>query len=131
MDIPTIHFTQAQFDALRILPTGTYNQPEGRYLSSTGQWLYIAPGKCAVIEIAKPQRLALEKLARYPSKRDAIHGRKVKIFSKQWGSYWRPGGAGYTPDARDAGVFTAGDAWERTRHCGREKGIEFEILPAT
>lgn len=52
----------------------------------------------------------------------------VRIYSGEWRLYWRANGCGYTDDPRDAGVYAWGDAWDRTSHCGPEKGIEYRVL---
>jgi hypothetical protein len=53
VNLTTKHMTQAEFDGLRISDSGAYDQPACRYQTSTGQWLYIAPGECAVIEVTE------------------------------------------------------------------------------
>jgi len=63
-----------------------------------------------------------------PSLVNLINKCKVLIRSSQWGSYWRPGGAGYTERKSHAGVFDFEDAFLSTRHCGPEKGIHFQII---
>ncbi len=59
--------------------------------------------------------------------------RKVHIFSGEWGMYWCPNSSGYTPSKSEAGVYTLGDAWNTSSHCGPEKGIRYEFcdLPLT
>lgn len=57
------------------------------------------------------------------------HGTKlVRIWSGEWRLYWRPNGAGYTPDSGEAGVYTLADAIQRTRHCGPEKHIVYRFI---
>lgn len=55
-------------------------------------------------------------------------GRPVRIWSDEHRAYWREGGAGYTAQPHQAGVYTFNDAYSRTRHCGPEKGIVYEIV---
>lgn len=56
------------------------------------------------------------------------HGtRKVLIWSAQWSMYWREGGAGYMNRVSEAGIYTLRDAWNRTCHCGPEKGIHYDL----
>lgn len=50
-----------------------------------------------------------------------------RIYSSQWGYYWRPNGRGYGPK-EDAGIYTFKDAYSRTSHCGSEKGIWYDFL---
>ncbi|MFT6904977.1 MAG: hypothetical protein ACJAS1_001631 [Oleiphilaceae bacterium] len=51
--------------------------------------------------------------------------RKVRIIGGGW--YWRPKRAGYTDSVEHAGVYTMGDAWNASAHCGEEKGIMYEF----
>lgn len=57
-------------------------------------------------------------------------GRRVLIWSKEHATWWRPESAGYTQDADEAGVYDFADAWDRTKHCGPEKGIVFYYMPS-
>ena len=57
--------------------------------------------------------------------------KQVYIWSREHGAYWRPEGSGYTDDKAQAGVFGFEDAFERTKHCGREKLIEYIAVPRT
>ncbi len=52
-------------------------------------------------------------------------GRDVLIWSAEHGAFWRPGAAGYTTKEDEAGVWDFADAYDRTKHCGPEKRIEF------
>lgn len=61
----------------------------------------------------------IEKLSRFDS---------VRIYSKEWRAWWRPNGAGYTDDIKQAGIYTAHDAWKRVSHCGSEKKIELHSV---
>lgn len=59
----------------------------------------------------------------------AKHGhRTVLIYSAQWSSFWKTGGAGYTKDPNQAGLYSLADAFARTCHCGPEKEIHYELL---
>jgi hypothetical protein len=55
--------------------------------------------------------------------------RSVYIWSREHGAYWRQGAAGYTDDRNQAGIFGFEDAFNRTKHCGREKQIEYISAP--
>jgi len=57
-----------------------------------------------------------------------LKGANVYIWSGQWGMYWRPNAAGYTPNKTEAGVYTISDAYEATSHCGWEKRIAYEVV---
>ena len=49
---------------------------------------------------------------------------KVRIYSKEWGAWWRSNGAGYTSDINQSGIYEVDDAWKYVSHCGAEKKIE-------
>jgi hypothetical protein len=55
-------------------------------------------------------------------------GKTVRIWSQQWKSWWRPEAQGYTRDPGQAWVLPFEEAFRRTRHCGPEKGIEFQAV---
>lgn len=50
-----------------------------------------------------------------------------RIYSAQWGYYWRANCAGYSSKS-DAGAYAFKDAYMHTRHCGREKGIWYDFV---
>lgn len=54
--------------------------------------------------------------------------RTVRIWSGEHGAYWRSDSRGYTLDRFDAGYYVFHDAFNRTRHCGPEKRIAFELV---
>ncbi len=57
------------------------------------------------------------------------HGEKpVRIFSRQWGAYWRSGRAGYAYQRDEAGTYTFTEAFDATSHCGEEKGIYYDFI---
>lgn len=58
---------------------------------------------------------------------DAFIRHNVLIWSDEHHAYWRPGGNGYTAIRAKAWVLPFEDAYLRTRHCGPEKRIEFEV----
>ncbi|MBZ8133253.1 hypothetical protein [Afifella sp. IM 167] len=58
----------------------------------------------------------------------AFHGRNVRIWSGEWKLYWRAGSAGYTGKVEEAGVYAFGEALAKTRHCGPEKCIAYELV---
>ena len=55
--------------------------------------------------------------------------RKVYIWSREHGAYWRPEAAGYTDDKDQAGIWDFQKAYLTTQHCGREKHIEYIAVP--
>ena len=57
-----------------------------------------------------------------------FRGRDVRIWSAEHRLYWRPNGQGYTSDRSEAGVYKFEDAVRRTRHCGPEKRIFYELV---
>lgn len=60
--------------------------------------------------------------------RCALGAQPVRIWSREHGAYWRYPAAGYTTLVEEAGVYSLGEAWRRTRHCGPEKGVEFVTI---
>lgn len=62
------------------------------------------------------------------SGREKWNGRTVRIWSSEHGAYWRADASGYTMTADAAGHYEFADAYDRTKHCGPEKGIEFETV---
>ena len=57
-----------------------------------------------------------------------LAGAKVRIWTAQWGAWWRPDSSGYTDDIKQAGIYTFEDAWRRSHHCGPEKRIIYEVV---
>ena len=55
--------------------------------------------------------------------------KRVYIWSREHGAYWRAEAAGYTDDKAQAGIFGFEDAFQQTKHCGREKRIEYIAVP--
>lgn len=53
--------------------------------------------------------------------------RKCRIYSGEWGAYWRQSKGGYT-EKEYAGVFSFKEAYESTSHCGPEKRIYYDFL---
>lgn len=54
--------------------------------------------------------------------------KKVRIYSDQWGSYWRSNRCGYTDKKEEAGIYTFEDAFDASGHCGPEKHILYEFV---
>jgi hypothetical protein len=52
----------------------------------------------------------------------------VRIWSGEHTAYWRSEGRGYTLDPVEAGCYSFREAFERTKHCGPEKRIAFELV---
>lgn len=55
---------------------------------------------------------------------------QCRIWSGEHCGYWRPDGHGYSRSALSAGIYTFWAAYANTSHCGPEKEIAYEILPA-
>ena len=68
-------------------------------------------------------RETLERLKRWPGLFKRFQ--KVRIFSAEWGYFWRGNGIGYTSNPEESDVKTIEDAFKQTRHCGPEKRIQF------
>lgn len=60
--------------------------------------------------------------------RAKLAGKQVLIRSEEHIAWWREGYCGYTTSRAHAGVYLFEDAFEHTRHCGREKRIVFEVV---
>ena len=69
---------------------------------------------------------SLEELKADPRAR--LSGMIVRIWSREHGAFWRENGAGYASSMDGAGAYAFEDAWNRTRHCGPEKGIEYVVV---
>lgn len=54
--------------------------------------------------------------------------RRVRIWSGEYSTYWRPYGNGYTVKAKEAWELPLLDAYVQTDHCGPEKQIFFERI---
>ncbi|MBW5801146.1 hypothetical protein [Halomonas elongata] len=67
------------------------------------------------------KQLTQQHLRRHPEKLERFD--RVRIWSDEWGMWWRPSASGYTPNTEEAGVYDAYDAWARVKHCGPEKRI--------
>ena len=68
-------------------------------------------------------RETLERLKRWPHL--AIRFPHVRIYSAQWGMFWRGKGNGYTENAEESDILDIGIAVARTNHCGPEKQIQY------
>lgn len=71
--------------------------------------------------------LDLESIKANPELESRFSELKCRIFSHQWGYYWREKACGYGKKS-EAGIYTFKDALKRTHHCGPEKGIWFELI---
>jgi hypothetical protein len=69
-----------------------------------------------------------------PAALDNFEMALVRIWSEQHRAYWRRaetgGGAGYVGGGRSAGVWPLKEAFLLAGHCGPEKQIWFEFVPA-
>jgi hypothetical protein len=68
-------------------------------------------------------RETLERIKRWPQL--TLRFPRVRIYSAEHGLYWRKSGQGYTANSAESDVWTCGEAFLRTRHCGPEKRIQF------
>ncbi|BCE02956.1 hypothetical protein [Marinicellulosiphila megalodicopiae] len=71
--------------------------------------------------------ISLQTVKRCPEFLESNKDRECRIYSGQWGYYWRSNGSGYGGKS-EAGIYTFKDAYDRTSHCGKEKGIYFEFI---
>jgi len=51
---------------------------------------------------------------------------KVRIYSEEHHSWWKPNELGYTTDILQAGIYDVDDAWYATKHFPAEKKVSFE-----
>jgi hypothetical protein len=77
--------------------------------------------------INKDGFVSLEAIKANPELAKQFVGMTCRIYSDQWGYYWRERCAGYGK-ADEAGIYDFDYALNRTHHCGPEKGIWFELL---
>lgn len=63
--------------------------------------------------------------------RAKLAGKQVRIWSAEHRAWWRAERSGYTIHAEAAGLYPFEEAWAATSHCGPEKRIVFEVVPAT
>lgn len=71
----------------------------------------------------RSDRETVERIKRWPSLMKRFQ--RVRIYSAQWGYYWRGTGQGYTSNPLESDVLDIEVAFEMTRHCGPEKKIQF------
>jgi hypothetical protein len=74
-------------------------------------------------------RETLERLKRWPYL--ASRFPRVRIYSAEYGAWWRGKGNGYTVDAKASDVWDIGEAFARTIHCGPEKRIQYVSAEVT
>lgn len=68
-------------------------------------------------------RETLERIKRWPSLKGRFNF--VRIYSAEWGYFWRGDGRGYTSNQEESKVLTMEEALFATWHCGPEKQIQF------
>ena len=68
-------------------------------------------------------RETLERVKRWPSLKGRF--KLVRIYSAEWGYFWRGDGQGYTSDPKESKVLTMEEALFATWHCGSEKRIQY------
>lgn len=84
----------------------------------------------AVSEVVRlHQRATLQGALRHASVRERSAGKSVLIWSREHAAFWRAGGAGYTIYVDAAGRYDFDDAFARTQHCDKSKGIVFFAAP--
>jgi len=68
-------------------------------------------------------RETLERVKRWPNLRQRF--KFVRIYSAEWGYFWRGAGNGYTSNPLESDVVSIDDAILYTMHCGKEKKIQY------
>jgi hypothetical protein len=76
-----------------------------------------------VIYSRLPDRETLERLKRWPKLKKRFQ--RVKIYSAEWGAYWRGAGQGYTQNPIESETLDINVAFKMTRGCRSEKKIQF------
>lgn len=71
----------------------------------------------------RADRETLERIRRWPGLKNRF--RLVRIYSAEWGAYWRGTGQGYTQNPEDSAILGIEEAYKKTRHCGPEKRIQY------
>jgi hypothetical protein len=64
----------------------------------------------------------------YENATSGLVGKRVRIWSREHGAWWRPDGCGYTTHISAAGIYEFEDAWKRSQHCDHDKGIVYEVV---
>lgn len=101
----------------------------GLIVTSKGKTVkYDGDGNIVAAKTRPTTRLTLAYLQRKPEAQRRFEGKRVRIWSGQWQSWWRPEGNGYTNLLVEAGVYTFEDAWRRSSHCGPEKRISYVVV---
>lgn len=75
------------------------------------------------VNMREPKSVLLEEIKSMPEL--LSHFTKVYIFISERKEYWRSAGAGCTFNVKDAGIYDIQDAYERTLHYDKSKGIKF------
>lgn len=70
----------------------------------------------------------LVRINRWPKLAKSLEGKKVRIWSGEHCSYWRPDGAGYTYEIAAAGIYKFEEAFRKTSGCGPEKQIMYRVV---
>ncbi|MND21774.1 hypothetical protein D3C80_121440 [compost metagenome] len=71
-------------------------------------------------------RETLERLKRWPQLRSRFP--IVRIYSAEWGYFWRGTGQGYTSNPAESQAMSIDEAFRRTCHCDPDKRIQY--IPA-
>jgi len=70
-------------------------------------------------------RETLERIKRWPHLVKRFD--KVRIYSAEWELFWRGNGNGYTSDPSESNIWNCEEAFNKTKHCGAEKKIQFVV----
>jgi hypothetical protein len=71
----------------------------------------------------RKDRETLERIKRWPKLIERFT--RVRIFSVEHDAFWKGTGQGYTDKPEESTPLPMEDAFKRTKHCGKEKMIQF------
>lgn len=113
---------------------------QATYLPYPASHFHLKPDRIGEIKVKRVDHLKayesiIEFTLRFSSvKADIQHAlpllakRVVCIYSAEHRAWWLPNSSGYTEQLDEAGRYAGAGAYYLTRHCGREKLIEYDVL---
>lgn len=111
------YYLLTQSGAVAALSDAVLTRTESAKVFTPRPPIMIERGDCIDLESIKANKSVVQNFE------DAL----CRIYSGQWGYYWRPNGCGYGTK-EEAGVYQFNDAVGMTQSCGAEKAIWFELV---